>query len=116
MKRDSRSAIACCRFTTGSILCRGGGSFVILLLSLMVIGLSVEDGAWVPVPGLQSLFILSAVVGVGLAKVRITGGIPPSDWACNWGGAHHLASEGAIRRIHGAGCAAGDVGKAECLV
>ena len=50
---------------------QGWGSFVILLLSLMVIGLSVEDGAWVPVPGLQSLFILSAVVGVGLAKVRI---------------------------------------------
>ena len=50
---------------------QGWGSFIILLLALMVIGMSVQDGAWVPVPGLQSLLLLSAVTGLGLAKVRI---------------------------------------------
>ena len=50
---------------------QGWGSFVILLLALMVIGMSVQDGAWVPVPGLQSLLIISAIVGLGLAKARI---------------------------------------------
>ena len=50
---------------------QGWGSFIILLLALLFIGMSVQDGAWVPIPGLQSLFMISAVVGLGLAKVRI---------------------------------------------
>ena len=50
---------------------QGWGSFVILLLALMVIGMSVEDGSWVPAPGLYSLLLLSAITGLGLAKVRI---------------------------------------------
>lgn len=50
---------------------QGWASFIILALALVVIGLSVQDGAWVPVPGLQSLLFLSAITGLGLAKVRI---------------------------------------------
>ena len=50
---------------------QGWASFVILALALVVIGLSVQDGAWVPVPGLQSLLFLSAITGLGLAKIRI---------------------------------------------
>jgi hypothetical protein len=50
---------------------QGWTSFIILALALVVIGLSVQDGAWVPVPGLQSLLFLSAVTGLGLAKIRI---------------------------------------------
>ena len=50
---------------------QGWASFLILLFALFIIGLSVQDGAWVPVPGLQSLLVLSAVTGLGLAKVRI---------------------------------------------
>ncbi len=50
---------------------QGWASFGILALALVVIGLSVQDGAWVPVPGLQSLLFLSAITGLGLAKVRV---------------------------------------------
>ena len=50
---------------------QGWASFVILALALVVIGMSVQDGAWVPVPGLQSLLFLSAITGLGLAKIRI---------------------------------------------
>ena len=50
---------------------QGWSSFIILLLALLIIGLSVQDGSWVPIPGLQSLLIISAIVGLGLAKVRI---------------------------------------------
>ena len=50
---------------------QGWGSFIIILLALLVIGMSLQDGAWVPVPGLQSLLLLSAVTGLGFAKVRI---------------------------------------------
>ncbi len=55
---------------------QGWGSFVLLLLSLLIIGMSVQDGAWVPVPGLQSLLVTSAIVGLGLAKVRIPAILP----------------------------------------
>ena len=50
---------------------QGWGSFIILALALLVVGMSFQDGAWVPVPGLQSLLLLSAVTGLGLAKVRV---------------------------------------------
>ena len=50
---------------------QGWGSFAILLLALLAVGLSVQDGAWVPIPGLMSLLFISAVTGLGLAKVRI---------------------------------------------
>ena len=49
---------------------QGWASFVILLLALMIMGMSVQDGSWVPVPQLQSLLIISAITGLGLAKVR----------------------------------------------
>ena len=50
---------------------QGWASFLILLFALFMIGLSVQDGAWVPVPGLQSLLVLSAVSGLAIAKIRI---------------------------------------------
>ena len=50
---------------------QGWASFLILLFALFIIGLSVQDGAWVPVPGLQSLLVLSAVSGLAIAKIRI---------------------------------------------
>ena len=50
---------------------QGWASFIILLVALMIIGLSVSDGSWVPTPGLQSLLFWSAVAGLALAKVRI---------------------------------------------
>ncbi len=50
---------------------QGWSSFIILALALFVVGFSVQDGSWVPTPGLQSLLMLSALTGLGFAKVRI---------------------------------------------
>ena len=76
---------------------QGWGSFVILLLALMVIGMSVEDGSWVPAPGLYSLLLLSAITGLGLAKVRIPCSVPASSRSSRWCGACYLAGGGAFR-------------------
>ncbi len=50
---------------------QGWASFIILLTALLIIGMSVSDGSWVPTPGLQSLLFWSALAGLALAKVRI---------------------------------------------
>lgn len=50
---------------------QGWTSFIILLASLAILGVSLADGSWVPTPGLAPLLFWSAVVGLALAKIRI---------------------------------------------
>ena len=76
---------------------QGWASFVILLLALMIIGMSVQDGSWVPVPQLQSLLIISAITGLGLAKVACAGDTAASGRVGNRRGVDSLARDGTLR-------------------
>ncbi len=50
---------------------QGWSSFIILLAALMTVGLSLDDGNWVPTPGLSYILLWSAIAGLAVAKIRI---------------------------------------------
>ena len=76
---------------------QGWGSFVILLLALMVIGMSVEDGSWVPAPGLYSLLLIVRDYRAWARQSTYSRSVPASSRACRWCGACYLAGGGAFR-------------------
>lgn len=50
---------------------QGWSSLLILLAALMMISMSVDDGSWVPTPGLAGLLFWSAIAGLALARVPV---------------------------------------------
>ncbi len=67
--RDRRPVLAALDRVTPS---QGWATFGLLFVTLLIVGESVEAAEWVDSTGLTVLLLWSAVVGLGLAKVRIS--------------------------------------------
>lgn len=50
---------------------QGWSAFIILLGALMSVSLSLQDGGWVPMPGISYVLIWAAIAGLAIAKLRV---------------------------------------------